>query len=54
MKAVLIILAALFALAHPVAVAVAFGAVLAACGASAWIVWRAFRYRPGPCPWRTA
>lgn len=53
MKALAVVLAVLLVLAHPLAAAVVLGLTAAACGASAWLVWRAFRMRPNPYPWRT-
>ncbi len=48
MKALVIILAVLLVLAHPVALVLVLAAELAACSGLGWLIWRAARYRPCP------
>lgn len=48
MKAVLVILAVLLAVAHPAAAALVLGAELAACTVLGWLAWRALRRHPHP------
>ena len=48
MKAVVIVLAVLLALMHPVAVAAVLVTGTAVCAASGWLIWRATRFRSCP------
>lgn len=51
MKALVIILAALLVLSHPVAVAVALGAETAAVAGLGWLAWRGLRPVVRPLIW---
>jgi hypothetical protein len=53
-KAVIIILAALLVLRHPVAVGVVLAVEVAVCGGLGWLAWRGLSAVVGPPYWRRA